>query len=91
MFINDEMKKAREIIESFGYTIVEEYTLINNYGIVFTDGVNRFDARQWKNCYGAECNQYSITLNLVDHPELKALKPEMEIIEKELNDMIWGK
>ena len=86
MLISEEFNKAKEIIESHGYSIVEEYTLINNYGIVFsTDGSNRIDARHWINCYGAEMNSYIISLNLVNHPELKVLKPEMEILEKELN------
>ncbi len=33
-------------------------------------------------------NSYNISLNLVDHPELKVLKPDMEILEQELNNMI---
>ena len=89
MLISEELAKAKDIIESHGYTVIEDYLLINNYGIVFsTDGNNRIDARHWKNCYGAEMNSYSISLNLVDYPELKVLKPEMEILEQELNNMI---
>ena len=91
MWIIDEMKKARAIIESHGYTILEEYTLISNYGIVFTtDGINRVDARHWINCYGCECNHYDVTFDKAKYPELEELKPEFKTIQKELNDMIWG-
>ncbi len=51
MLISEELAKAKDIIESHGYIVIEDYLLINNYGIVFsTDGNNRIDARHWKNC-----------------------------------------
>lgn len=89
MLISEELRRAKEIIQNHGYIVLEDYMLINNYGIIFsTDGSNRIDARHWLNIYGAEVNYYSITLNLVDHPELEELKPFMKLLEDDLNQML---
>lgn len=47
---------AREIIKKHGGKIVDEYSLINNWGyiVMIPDGT-QYDVRRWANCYGSDC------------------------------------
>ena len=54
------MTKYEQILEKYGATEIERYSLINNYGYRFKiDGI-KYDIRFWANCYGAELNVWRI-------------------------------
>lgn len=56
------MYKEREIaiLQEYGATGIEPYTLISNYGYTFNlDGVE-CDIRYWANCYGCALNCWQL-------------------------------
>ena len=56
------MYKEREIaiLQEYGATDIEPYTLISNYGYTFSlDGIE-CDIRYWANCYGCALNSWQL-------------------------------
>lgn len=46
--MGEQVSKLKEI----GCTVKETYTLVNNYGYIFSKGGVYYDLRYWGNCYG---------------------------------------
>lgn len=55
------MTNKEKILERYGATEIESYSLISNYGYRFKiDGI-KYDIRFWANCYGASLNRWEIS------------------------------
>lgn len=82
--------KELEIIQKYGATDIEDYTLVNNDGFTCTLGGARFDARHWRNVYGVDVNYYDITGGdaLPKDDSAENVWIAIEAMEKELNEVI---
>jgi hypothetical protein len=66
-----------DLLKAHGATNIDGYVLINNDGYTFEkDGV-RYDARFWRNCYGAEVYRWGV------FPKWKELEDELNEIGEE--------
>ena len=56
------MYKEREIaiLQEYGATDIEPYTLISNYGYTFNLDGFECDIRYWANCYGCALNSWQL-------------------------------
>lgn len=68
-----------KIITEAGGIVIEKYNLVNNHGIVFELDGDRYDARHWLNCYGADCNFWTVTKSVGGKVEEKIKELESRL------------
>lgn len=56
----DFLQKERDAILSSGFEIVDDYSLVNNYGYKIKLNNTEYDLRHWKNIYGIEVDYWSV-------------------------------
>ena len=85
------MSKSRIVtaLEKFGAKDIKGYSLISNYGYLFTLDGKRYDARYWANCYGAALDRWIIgSARAGEDGEYYQMDPETkDKIEKALNEI----
>ena len=83
-----EMAKERtvEILEAYGATDIEGYTLISNYGYTFKLNGIKCDARYWANCYGCALDKWDVT-SITRGDDGKYIQLDKDLCEKLEHEM----
>lgn len=78
-----ESDLAKEILAKYNCTDIEPYSLVSNSGVTFILDNVKYDARHWRNVYGADVNYWDITAvegSTVKSDILDAIKNELNSI-----------
>lgn len=77
MNILEKYKKEKEIIMEYkNIKLIEEYSLVSNYGYVVELNGKRYDLRHWLNVYGVDTDYWNI---ISQYPEEEILN---EVVER---------
>ena len=51
----------KELLKNIGCEDIKYYALVNNDGLTFYKNNIKYDLRHVVNCYGADCDYYTLT------------------------------
>ena len=80
-----ESDLAKEILAKYNCTDIEPYSLVSNSGVTFILDNVRYDARHWRNVYGADVDYWNIMPikgGTVNSDILDAIKNELNSISR---------